>query len=160
MCGVERDNGNVPITRTTVAGLECRCHDERRPSTRSILACVEALAAQGVGDIRVLGVITAVVARQGVGDVGIAVLSMTCLSAASKATGNVRCRFAARRRIPRQAVALKKNRCGISPVSKMSDNEDTTASLGYSKVSSVQNPVGPPVPELSQRPEEGTKVPS
>jgi len=42
----------------------------------------------------------------------------------------------------------------------MPDNEDATTSLGHSEVASVQNSVGEPVPELSQRPEEGTKVPS
>src|SRR4051794_24334293 len=57
-------------------------------------------------------------------------------------------------------MALKKYRCGTAPVSRMSDNEDATASLGDSEVLSVQDPVGPPVPEFPQRPEEGSKVPS
>jgi hypothetical protein len=57
-------------------------------------------------------------------------------------------------------VALKKNRRGTSPVSKISDNEDATAALGNSKVLSVTDCVGPPIPEFSQRPEEGTKIPS
>src|SRR5690606_27840575 len=42
----------------------------------------------------------------------------------------------------------------------MSDNEHTAASLGQSEVLSVQRSVGPPIPELLQRPEEGSKVPS
>lgn len=62
--------------------------------------------------------------------------------------------------MPRQAVALKKNRCGSSPVSKTSDNEHTAAALGHSEVLSVQNSVGEPIPEDAQEPEEGTKVPS
>jgi hypothetical protein len=57
-------------------------------------------------------------------------------------------------------LALKKYRCGRSPVSKVSDNEHTAASLGHSEPLSVQHSVGEPIPELSQRPEEGTKVPS
>jgi hypothetical protein len=64
-------------------------------------------------------------------------------------------RLAARRRIPRQAVALKKYRCGTLPASKISDNEHTPPSLRYgvlvpvhSHVLSVQNPDGPPVAEF------------
>lgn len=38
-----------------------------------------------------------------------------------------------------QAVALKKYRCGTSPVSKTSDNEHTAASLGHSEVLSVKH---------------------
>jgi hypothetical protein len=60
--------------------------------------------------------------------------------------------------MPLQAVALKKYRCGTAPVSKTSDNEHTAASLGHSEVLSVENPVGEPIPELAQHPEEGTKV--
>jgi malate synthase len=62
--------------------------------------------------------------------------------------------------MPRQAVALKKYRCGTSPVSKMSDNEDATAPLWYSKVLSVKNSVSEPIPELPQDSEEGSKRPS
>jgi hypothetical protein len=42
----------------------------------------------------------------------------------------------------------------------MRDNEDSTASLGNSEVLSVQHSEGPPIPELAQRPEEGSKIPS
>jgi len=42
----------------------------------------------------------------------------------------------------------------------MSDNEHTLASLGQAEVLSVENSVGEPIPELAQRPEDGTKVPS
>jgi hypothetical protein len=51
--------------------------------------------------------------------------------------------------MPLQAVALKKNRCGSSPVSKVSDNEHTAASLCHSEVLSVKNSVGEPIPEFS-----------
>jgi hypothetical protein len=68
--------------------------------------------------------------------------------ASAKAAGNRFPRFSARRRIPRQAVALKKYRGCTLPASKMSDNEDATAPLWYSKVLSVKNSVGPPVPEF------------
>jgi hypothetical protein len=60
--------------------------------------------------------------------------------------------------MPLQAVALKKNRCGTSPVSKISDNEHTAAALWYSEVLSVKNPVGEPIPDFPQRPEEGAKI--
>jgi hypothetical protein len=62
--------------------------------------------------------------------------------------------------MPLQAVALKKNRCGTSPVSKISDNEHTAAALWNSKVLSVKHSVGEPIPEFDQAPEDGTKVPS
>ena len=52
-------------------------------------------------------------------------------------------------------------------LSKTSDNEHTAPALRdgflvpvHSAPLSVQHPVGPPVPQLPQRPEEGTKVPS
>jgi len=44
--------------------------------------------------------------------------------------------------MPRQAVALKKYRCGSSPVSKMSDNEHTPPALGNSEVLSVKSSPG------------------
>jgi hypothetical protein len=50
--------------------------------------------------------------------------------------------------------------CGTSLVSKTADNEHTTAALGHSEPLSVEDAVGPPIPQLAQRPEEGTKVPS
>lgn len=42
----------------------------------------------------------------------------------------------------------------------MSDNEHATAALWNSEILSVQDSVGPPIPEFAQRPEEGAKVPS
>ena len=67
---------------------------------------------------------------------------------------------AARRRMPRQAVALKKNCGGTSPVSKISDSEDATAPLWNSEVLSVENPVGEPIPEFCHPSEDGSKRPS
>jgi hypothetical protein len=83
---------------------------------------------------------------------------VTACSACSSAGGNTLPLFSARRRMPLQAVALKKNRCGSSPVSKVSDNEHTLASLGHSEVLSVKNAVCEPIPEFSQRPEEDSKI--
>jgi hypothetical protein len=61
--------------------------------------------------------------------------------------------------MPLQAVALKKNRCGTGPVSKVSDNEHTAAALCHSKVLSVKDSVGDAIPEFDHAPEYGTKVP-
>jgi hypothetical protein len=57
-------------------------------------------------------------------------------------------------------VALKKYRRGRAPVSKVSDNDHTAASLGHSKELSVKNSIGEPIPELDHAPENGAKVPS
>src|SRR5690606_32250379 len=72
-----------------------------------------------------------------------------------------------RRRIPAHALAVKKYRCGRSPVSKISDNEHTAPSLwdssreaACSHELSVKDSVGPPIPEFAQATEEGTKIPS
>jgi hypothetical protein len=62
--------------------------------------------------------------------------------------------------MPRQAVLLKKYRCGTSPVSKISDNEHAAASLWNSEELSVQNSVGEPIPEFAHCPENGAKRPS
>ena len=72
--------------------------------------------------------------------------------------GNTLARFAARRRIPAQAFALKKYRCGTTPVSKMSNNEDATAPLGHSEELSVQHSPGATIPEFCQRSDDGAKV--
>jgi hypothetical protein len=88
------------------------------------------------------------------------VVCAACSNAARSKGGNSRPRFSARRRIPEQAFALKKYRGGRSPVSKMSDNEHTAASLGNSEVLSVKHSVGEPIPEFDQAPEEGSKRPS
>jgi hypothetical protein len=83
--------------------------------------------------------------------------SATCRSACAKGSGNVFPRFAARRRMPEQAFALKQYGRRWSPVSKIADNEDATPSLGNSEVLSVKNAVGEPIPEFAQRPEEDSK---
>jgi hypothetical protein len=70
--------------------------------------------------------------------------SATASRAVSSDGGRSLPRLSARRRMPRQAVALKKYRCGTSPVSKISDNEDATAALWNSKVLSVKHSVGEP----------------
>jgi len=57
-------------------------------------------------------------------------------------------------------MALKKNRCGRSPVSKISDNKHATPSLGHSEVLSVKNPVCEPIPEFPHPSKEGGKVES
>lgn len=62
--------------------------------------------------------------------------------------------------MPEQAFALKKYRCGTSPVSKISNNEHAAASLGHSEELSVKNPVGEPIPEFCQPSEKGAKIPS
>jgi hypothetical protein len=57
-------------------------------------------------------------------------------------------------------VALKKNRCGGTPVSKISDNEHAAAALWNSEVLSVENAVCDPIPEFCHPSKDGTKVPS
>jgi hypothetical protein len=57
-------------------------------------------------------------------------------------------------------VALKKNRCGRSPVSSVSDNEHTAAALGHSEVLSVKNSVCEPIPEFAHPSKEAGKVES
>src|SRR4051812_48301734 len=52
-----------------------------------------------------------------------------------------------------QAVALKKYRCGTSPVSWTSDNEHTAASLGHCEIPSVQHSVGEPLSVDVREPE-------
>jgi len=81
-------------------------------------------------------------------------------SAASNASGSFFPRFSARRRIPAQAFALKKNRSGRSPVSKISDKEHTAAALGHSVVLSVQHSPAAAIPEFCQRPDDGSEIPS
>jgi len=75
-------------------------------------------------------------------------------------SGNAFPRLSARRRIPAQAFALKKNRCGTLPTSSVCDNEYTAASLGHSEILSVKKSVGEPIPEFAQPCEEGSKIPS
>ena len=65
--------------------------------------------------------------------------------AACKWDGKIRPRFSARRRMPRAALALKKNLCGTR-VSKISDNEHSSASLGHSEISAVKHAPRNPIP--------------
>ncbi|SPK73703.1 protein of unknown function [Cupriavidus taiwanensis] len=81
------------------------------------------------------------------------------VSADRSTGGRVIPREAERRRIPAQAFALKKYRCGTLPASKTADNEDAAALLWNSEVLSVKNSVGEPIPEFCQAPEEGAKIP-
>lgn len=80
----------------------------------------------------------------------------TAFKASSKAPGSTLPRFSARRRMPEQAFALKKYRCGTSPVSKMSDNEDTAAALWYSGKLSVKHTPGDRV--MSSKPNDEAAV--
>ena len=67
-------------------------------------------------------------------------------------------RFPSLRSIPAQAVGLKKYRDGRPPVSKISDKEDSTATLGNSEELSVQDSVSKMIPAFSQRLGKGTEV--
>ncbi|MGD9643891.1 MAG: hypothetical protein AB7V08_14280 [Elusimicrobiales bacterium] len=66
-------------------------------------------------------------------EVIVPVPAITLSSACRNWTGNALPRRAARRRMPAQAFGLKKYCGGTFPASKMSDNEDTAASLGSSE---------------------------
>src|SRR5690606_33226901 len=105
--------------------------NDRSAAPRTVFARVEPFAPQGVRD--------------------------AASNANRSASGSFLPRRSARLRIPRQARAVKKNRCGTSPVSKISDKEDSTTTLGNSVELSVQHSVGEPIPEFNHRPEDGTK---
>jgi hypothetical protein len=137
-----RDEGfrlKVHAPRRAGASIGGCCHID---GTRGVVAADRKLADQAAVEVKVCSE------------------AATAMSACAKGGGKVFPRFSARRRIPRQAVPLKKYRSGNSPVSKMSDNEDAAPSLRYSEKLSVKNPVGDPIPELDQQPEEGSKRPS
>lgn len=83
----------------------------------------------------------------------------TAARAAAKRSGNFRPRRSARFSTPRAAFAVKKNRsCVVG--SRMSDNEDTTASLGNSKKLRVENSVPDRKPEVGQRLKHDPEVPA
>src|SRR5690606_5032565 len=112
-----------------------RARNERNTAAGAILAGVEALRLKRVRNIRTLDLVPASVRAERSDDVHVVLLSPACvsapaaaLSASCKAGGNARPLFAARRRIPSQARALKKYRCGTLPSSSTSDNEHATAS--------------------------------
>ena len=91
-----------------------------------------------------------------VGDVGKVVPAFvnSRLNRAGSATPCFMARFA----IPAKALLLKKNCGGTTPVSSISDHEDSTACLGHSEELSVQDSVGEAIPEFFHRPEDGAKV--
>ena len=60
--------------------------------------------------------------------------------------------------MPAQALGLKKNRDGRSPISKMADNEDSTASLGHSEPLRVQYSPRHAVPQVIQVCEDGPEI--
>ncbi len=141
--------------------------DQWRASACAILAGIESFSAERMRHERLALAVhppAAALAVQSVsyersGPVEV-VTPATCSRAAAKSAGNFFPRLAARRRIPAHALALKKYRRGTSPVSKMSDNEDATATLGHSEELSVQHPPGATIPEVRQRREDGAKVPA
>lgn len=73
-------------------------------------------------------------------------LPATVSSAASKIAGNTFILAAARLMISKHAFALKKNRCGIGPVSKINNSPHALASLGESEMLSIENPPSDPCP--------------
>jgi hypothetical protein len=82
------------------------------------------------------------------------------ISASSRSDGNRRPRRRARSRIPAHARALKKYRDRWSPVSKISDNEDATSSLGHAEVLSVEHSVGDAIPDVDHELDERTECSS
>lgn len=69
-------------------------------------------------------------------------LSAIATRACRSGSGSALPRFSARRRIPAQAVALKKYRGWIEPLSSTCDNEHTLASLGQAEILSVEDSPG------------------
>lgn len=143
------------VTGVIVAVSACdRGGYEGRAASGAVFAGVASRGAEGVGRLRLR-----LIRHFGEAPVGVEVAVSS--SAFRSEVGSLSSfpRFAARRRIPRQAFALKKYRCGTLPESsRMCDKEDSAAALWNSEVLSVKNAVGEPIPELSQRPEEGAKV--
>ena len=171
--GSTRGNGAEcdPRVLSVVASITllCRakpsCH--RRIAPGSILAGVGAIAAPSVDQkrfvslrvhsphytLRVQAVSSLWHKRHSAGVVAPATLAGT----AARTSGNFFPRFAPRRSIPEQAISRKKYRCGTPPVSKMSNNEDSTASLGHSDELSVQHSPGATIPDF--RPEFDDRTP-
>ena len=156
-----RDNQRISFNSTVPCALigragTCYCWSDRRTNKVMILipcrtACAfRQLARHGLplymGDIE--------------SSLGSVVIRATCSKASCKGLGNVRPLFFARRSIPAQALGLKKYRCGRSPVSKMSDNVDSAATLGDSEKLSVKHSPRARIPDVVQRPEECPEVPS
>jgi len=145
--------------------------DQRRAPPRPIFAGVKAIGAEGMRDIGItVGAMRCIglsAKRMGniiwtdqmpvLGHLLIQIMAEVFSKAWCNPRGNSLPRFSARRRMPLQAFALKKYRCGTAPVSKMSDNEDAAAPLWNSEMLSVKNSVGEPIPALPQASEEGSK---
>jgi hypothetical protein len=180
--GIERASHVAVLDDIGLPRIEGMDRHDRRSPSRPVLAGVKAFSAESVGDDG-LGHPPRIGAQPGwsFGPPARSRLTIssnsydgilssalagsldapaTCCKARSSCGGKSFPRRSARRRIPRQAVALKKYRCGSSPVSKISDNEDATAPLRNSKVLSVKDSVGDAIPEFAHAPENGTKVPS
>jgi hypothetical protein len=123
-----------------------RRRDEWSAASGAIFAGVTAVAPQSVGHERFALTIHPSTAslciqahgheRSGTVEV---VAPATLSSAAAKSAGNFFFRFAARRRIPAQALGLKKYRGAIRPVSRIPESEDTTAPLRNSEELRIQN---------------------
>lgn len=84
------------------------------------------------------------------------------VSAWCSAAGSSLPRFAARRRMPVAARADRKNLGGVvgcsTSASVECNDEHTPSTLRHSEVASVENPVGPHVPEFIQATDERPKV--
>jgi hypothetical protein len=95
-----------------------------------------------------------------------------CSNAIFSIGGNAFPLRSARLKIPLQAFGESEYFAGSGPVSSTSLNEatndedpaptlrDGSGPSPHSQVLSVKHPIGPPIPELPQRPEEGAKIPS
>ena len=154
---IER-NDRVADVRHLVA---CGSLEGSSSSSRRVSTSLASEVARLEGDGKSFGLDPSLVVGRRASPLGFAECYWAaCLNAASSIGGSCLPLLSALRRMPAQAFGLKKNRGGNVPTSKTCDNEDATTALGYSEVLSVQDPVGPPIPELFQRPEEGTKVPS
>jgi hypothetical protein len=159
----------------------------RGGAPRAVLAGVEPIGAQGVRheglcfeidtptmrvargrDVnRSARVVAAEGLRGQVASLCLVVVCATRSSAVRSEGGNARPRRSARRRIPAQALGLKKYRRRTPPISKISDNEHTTSSLGdgarvavHSDILSVEHSVGETIPALCQPAEDGAESPS
>jgi hypothetical protein len=84
------------------------------------------------------------------------------VNARSSSVGSVLPRFDARRRMPAAARADRKNLGGAvgskTCASTEGDDEHSPSALRHSEVASVENPVGPPIPEFAQATEERPKI--
>src|SRR5579875_3532304 len=136
---------------------------KRHTAPRPVLAGVGALGGQGVGDqhprLGAAVAVVAVVCPQGWRDYEgvLLLLAASPSSARRKGSGNVRSLRSARRRMPAAARGVRKYLGGTGDVSKMSDNEDATASLGHSEELSIQTtPFRLAIPAEGQAPDNFT----